>query len=166
MVAYQFPPSGGSGVQRSAKFAKYLPVYGWEPVVLTRDAYRMRLRDHTLLEDLPAGMEIIRTPSRDLTALPGFLSKTGKFVAWKVLVPDGEVLWMKRALGHALTRLEKGDISCLYTTSYPYSDHLMDLKSGRFILTFPGSRISGMSGQITPIFWTSHTRHGVPGRSA
>ena len=53
-------------------------------------------------------MEIIRTPSRDLTALPGFLSKTGKFVAWKVLVPDGEVLWMKRALGHALTRLEKG----------------------------------------------------------
>ena len=128
MVAYQFPPSGGSGVQRSAKFAKYLPVYGWEPVVLTRDAYRMRLRDHTLLEDLPAGMEIIRTPSRDLTALPGFLSKTGKFVAWKVLVPDGEVLWMKRALGHALKRLEKGDISCLYTTSYPYSDHLMGLK--------------------------------------
>ena len=82
MVAYQVPPSGCSGVHSSAKFAKYLPVYGWEPVVLTRDANRMRLRDHNMREDLPSGKEIIRSPARDLTALPGFLSKTGIFVAW------------------------------------------------------------------------------------
>ncbi|HPU45765.1 MAG TPA: glycosyltransferase [Thermoclostridium sp.] len=128
MVAYQFPPLGGSGVQRTAKFAKYLPVYGWKPVVLTRDPYHMQLRDDTLLKDLPAGLEIIKTPSRDLTALPGPLSRIGKFIAWKVLVPDGEILWMKRALKYALARLGKGDISCLYTTSYPYSDHLMGLE--------------------------------------
>jgi len=128
VVAYQFPPAGGSGVQRTAKFAKYLPAYGWEPVILTRETNRLVLRDDTLLEDLPSGMEIIRTPARDLTALPGVLSKAGKFIAWKILVPDGEVLWMKHALEKALARLGKGDISCLYTTSYPYSDHLMGLE--------------------------------------
>lgn len=128
MVAYQFPPAGGSGIQRSAKFAKYLPLYGWEPVVLTRDTKRLGLVDGTLLEELPPETEIIRTPPRDLTAWPGPLSKAGKFIAWKLLVPDGEILWMKRALKDALARLEKGDISCLYTTSYPYSDHLMGLE--------------------------------------
>jgi len=127
MVAYQFPPVGGSGVQRSAKFAKYLPHFGWEPVVLTRSDKRIGLRDDTLLHELPSGMEIIRTPSRDLTAFPGFLSKIGKFIAWKVLIPDGEILWMKRAVREALARIGKGDIHCLYTTSYPYSDHLMGL---------------------------------------
>lgn len=127
MVAYQFPPAGGSGVQRSAKFAKYLPLYGWEPVVLTRNMGRVGLRDDSLLEELPAGMEIIRTPARDLTAFPGPLSGIGKFIAWKLLIPDGEMLWMKRALREAVTRLEKGDIRVLYTTSYPYSDHLMGL---------------------------------------
>lgn len=128
MVAYQFPPAGGSGVQRSAKFAKYLPLYGWEPVVLTRDTNRLPIRDDTLLEELPPELEIIRTPSRDLTALPGPLSKVGKFVAWKLLIPDGEILWMKLALNKTLERIGKGDISALYTTSYPYSDHLMGLE--------------------------------------
>ncbi|HOK42465.1 MAG TPA: glycosyltransferase [Thermoclostridium caenicola] len=137
MVAYQFPPAGGSGVQRSAKFAKYLPAFGWEPVVLTRSDKRIGLRDDTLLQDLPADMEIIRTPPRDLTAFPGILSKVGKFIAWKVLIPDGEILWMKRAVKEALARIGRGDIHCLYTTSYPYSDHLMGLGIKRIYPELP-----------------------------
>ncbi|HFE52934.1 MAG TPA: glycosyl transferase family 1, partial [Bacteroidetes bacterium] len=34
-VAYYFPPAGGSGVQRVLKFVRYLPEFGWQPVVLT-----------------------------------------------------------------------------------------------------------------------------------
>lgn len=128
MVAYQFPPAGGSGVQRSVKFAKFLPSYGWEPVILTREAGDIKLRDESLMEEIPKGIEIIRTPPRDLTALPGPLSKAGKFIAWKLLAPDGEILWMKRALKTAINRLKKGDIDALYTTSYPFSDHMMGLE--------------------------------------
>lgn len=128
MVAYQFPPVGGSGVQRSAKFAKYLPSFGWEPVVLTRDNKKMTLRDESLLKELSPDIEIIRTPAYDLTVLPWVLSKVGKFIAWKILVPDGEVLWMKNAVRACLERIKKGDIKAIYTTSYPYSDHLMGLE--------------------------------------
>jgi glycosyltransferase involved in cell wall biosynthesis len=42
MVAYHYPPqSGSSGVQRTLRFADYLPEFGWEPIVLTasRRAY-------------------------------------------------------------------------------------------------------------------------------
>lgn len=128
MVAHQFPPVGGSGVQRSAKFAKYLPHYGWEPVALTRDSHKMVLRDESLLKELPKDMEIIRTPAYDLTVLPWVFSKVGKFVAWKILIPDGEVLWMKKAVKTCLERIKRGDINALYTTSSPYSDHLLGLE--------------------------------------
>ena len=35
LISYYFPPSGGPGVQRVLKFAKYLPDFGWQPTVLT-----------------------------------------------------------------------------------------------------------------------------------
>jgi glycosyltransferase involved in cell wall biosynthesis len=44
IVAFQFPPAGGSsGVQRALKFSKYLPEFGWEPLILTATpgAYRV-----------------------------------------------------------------------------------------------------------------------------
>ena len=132
MIAYQFPPVGGSGVQRSVKFAKYLPLFGWEPVVLTRDDKRMTIRDESFLKDLPDDIEIIRTTAYDLTTMPWLLSKVGKFIAWKILIPDGEVLWMRNAIKSCLKRLEKGDIDAIYTTSYPYSDHLLGLEVKKY----------------------------------
>ncbi|NLM75838.1 MAG: glycosyltransferase family 4 protein [Clostridiaceae bacterium] len=131
MIAHQFPPVGGSGVQRSAKFAKYLPRFGWEPVVITRDTTKMTLRDDSLLKDIPDGIEIIKTPAYDLTVWPSVLNKVGKFIAWKLLIPDGEVLWMKKALPKALERLAKGDIDAVYSTSSPYSAHLLGLELKR-----------------------------------
>ena len=132
MAAHQFPPVGGSGVQRSVKFAKYLPLFGWEPVVLTRDDKRMNIRDESLLKDLPEDIEIIRTPAYDLTTMPWVFSKVGKFIAWKILIPDGELLWMRNAIEACLKRVEKGDIQALYTTSYPYSDHLLGLEVKKY----------------------------------
>ncbi|MEJ2055562.1 MAG: hypothetical protein P8X42_16725, partial [Calditrichaceae bacterium] len=35
IITYYWPPAGGPGVQRVLKFAKYLPEFGWQPVVLT-----------------------------------------------------------------------------------------------------------------------------------
>ena len=35
VISYYWPPTGGSGVQRWVKFAKYLPSEGWQPVIYT-----------------------------------------------------------------------------------------------------------------------------------
>ncbi len=35
LVAYHFPPDTAVGAVRPAKFAKYLPEFGWEPVILS-----------------------------------------------------------------------------------------------------------------------------------
>ena len=37
MIAFEFPPQGQVGVQRSSKFAKYLQEYGIRPIVVTTD---------------------------------------------------------------------------------------------------------------------------------
>lgn len=66
MVAYLFPPIGGSGVFRSIKFAKYLPEFGWNPMVISTDhpPIEMNYTDESLVQEIPDGVEVIRIPDR------------------------------------------------------------------------------------------------------
>lgn len=64
LVSYFFPPLGGAGVQRTVKFARYLPEFGWEPLVVTGPGVtgdRWAPLDESLAEDT-RGVEVIRTP--------------------------------------------------------------------------------------------------------
>ena len=58
-IAYFFPPLGGAGVQRSLKFARYLPDHGWHPTVLT-GAADYWLRDDRMLRELDPSIEVHR----------------------------------------------------------------------------------------------------------
>ncbi len=127
MVAYYFPPMGGSGVQRTAKFVKHLRSFGYEPVIFTRGIEKVPLRDDSLLKDIPEGIRVIRTRPWDFTALPGVLSYAGKFISRKVLIPDGERIWQLAARKKAAETVLQENIDLVYTTSSPYSDHLMGL---------------------------------------
>jgi glycosyltransferase involved in cell wall biosynthesis len=63
IIAYMFPPIGGIGVIRPVQFAKYLPQFGWESVILTvaqTDEYMM---DASLLAELPPSVKIHRARS-------------------------------------------------------------------------------------------------------
>ena len=62
IITYYWPPSGGAGVQRWLKFVKYLREFGWEPVIYTPLNAEYPVIDDTLLNDIPAGIEVIRTP--------------------------------------------------------------------------------------------------------
>ena len=63
-LAYHFPPIGGGGVQRNAKFARYLPEFGHVPIVVTGPGSsddRWAPQDDTLGEDVE-GIEVHRVP--------------------------------------------------------------------------------------------------------
>jgi glycosyltransferase involved in cell wall biosynthesis len=60
-IAYAYPPCGGAGVQRTAKFVRYLPDFGWRPTVLTVDPSCYGLKDDSNLADTPDGVDVIRT---------------------------------------------------------------------------------------------------------
>lgn len=71
LIAYYFPPTGGPGTQRSAKFAKYLGEFGWCPWVLTRPdpavSGRWDPQDPGLLRDVGDAVNVVRVP--ELAAL-------------------------------------------------------------------------------------------------
>lgn len=60
IITYYWPPSGGSGVQRWVKFAKYLPKEGWQPVIYTPENPELTTVDKTLAEEIPPEAEIIK----------------------------------------------------------------------------------------------------------
>ncbi len=63
MVAYYFPPVGGVGVQRTLKFATYLPRYGWQPEIVAPGNPGFALRDPSLMALVPATLQVHRTRS-------------------------------------------------------------------------------------------------------
>ena len=62
IIAYYWPPSGGSGVQRWVKFVKYLRDEGWEPVVFAPENPEYPAVDLTMGDDLPKDLEVIKRP--------------------------------------------------------------------------------------------------------
>lgn len=125
-IANQFPPMGGSGVQRSVKFVKHLRSFGYEPIVFTREIGNMPLKDETLLKDIPEGTEIIRTKPWECSELKGAMRIPGKVLS-KFMIPDSARLWFENSKKKALEIIDKENIRLVYTTSAPYSDHLLGL---------------------------------------
>lgn len=52
IVSYFYPPLGGVGVQRTLKTSKYLPKFGWHPIVLTVKNPEYELFDYTLVKEI------------------------------------------------------------------------------------------------------------------
>ncbi|MFV0440823.1 MAG: glycosyltransferase [Lachnospirales bacterium] len=127
IIAYQFPPMGGSGVQRTSKFVKNLHHFGYEPIVLTRDTKDVSLLDESLLKDIPKETKIYRTNAYDKSDSTKKSAIPSKIIGRKVLIPDQARLWELSLHKKALKIIEDEKIDLIYTTSYPYSDHLLGL---------------------------------------
>ncbi len=127
IIAYQFPPMGGSGVQRTSKFVKHLPTFSYEPIVLTRDTENVSLIDETLLEDISEDTIIYRTKAYDSSDSVKKSAIVSKVLARKVLIPDQARLWEMSLHAKVLDIIKNHRIKIIYSTSYPYSDHLLAL---------------------------------------
>lgn len=131
--AYYFPPQGGAGVQRSLKFVRYLPDFGWRPSVVTARAdYWME--DRSLLAEIDAETIVRRVSfpgARLLGRSPAGGARSGARIRllrgltrW-VALPDAYVGWSAaaRRAGEELLRAEAHD--AILTTSSPDSAHLI-----------------------------------------
>ena len=158
-ISYYFPPSGGSGVQRSLKFVKYLPAYGWRPIVLTvrPDAAAYPDLDHEMPREVPEEALIYRTNAWDPYSLyarwtgkpadkavtVGFLSdespswrdRMARWVRGNVFLPDARVGWVPFATQAGRKILAEHPIDVIYTTGPPHSTHLIGRKLKRLTNT-------------------------------
>lgn len=98
MIAYHFPPFGGSsGVQRTLRFSAQLPDHGWEPIVLTAHPRAYERLDTALLSDVHESTTVIRAQAWDTKrhlAIQGryleFMARPDRWSSWWLgAVPAG-----------------------------------------------------------------------------
>lgn len=130
IIANEFPPMGGAGVQRTTKFVKYLRDFGYEPVVVTKE-HVADLTDKSLLSDIPEGIKIYRLKPYDTVNRKGILRIPMKFLGTRLLSPDSEYFWYRFNMDRVRDIIKKEGIRLVYTTSFPYSSHLMGLEIRR-----------------------------------
>ena len=115
MVAFHFPPQrGSSGIQRTLKFAQYLPAAGWQPLVLSAHP---RAYDATSTDQLP---EI--APGTGVRR--AFALNTGRHLALRgrylglMALPDRWCTWLLGAVPAGLGMLRRYRPQVIWST-YP-----------------------------------------------
>lgn len=157
IIAYYWPPAGGGGVQRWLKFVRYLPEFGWEPVVYVPANAQYPLEDHSLLNEVPEGVEVIRGPIREvrglyqkLKSLGGkkqvsdagemdtlffrnpdeltWFAKLSLFIRSNLFIPDARRLWIAPSVRRLKQYLRSHPVDVIVSTGPPHSCHLIALR--------------------------------------
>ena len=145
IITYYFPPSGGPGVQRVLKFAKYLPEFGWEPVVLTVKDGDYPAIDESLLKEIPPSLKVYRTSilepynfyrritgkkpgtAVDVNNIPkkgdskSFSEGIAEFIRATFFIPDARIGWLWNAVDEAKKIIQQENIDAIYSSSPPYT---------------------------------------------
>lgn len=150
MIAYFFPPLGGVGCQRVVKFARYLPQFGWRPIVLTADKSPYPLRDPELMAELvpkPVIFRALTVEPEQLyqlyqrvlsraprgkggaagTSVPDKESKpslAARLQSW-FFIPDARIGWLPFALVRGKQAILQERPAVIWSTSAPYTVHMI-----------------------------------------
>ena len=177
VITYYWPPTGGSGVQRWVKFAKYLPSEGWQPVIYTPENPEQLAVDHSLEADIPEGTEIIKTRITEPYELykkflrrsghskeavevnpvnaqnKSFAQKAAMWVRGNLFRPDPRCLWIRPSVKFLKKYLEEHPVDLIVSTGPPQSMHMI----GRLLSRETGLPwIADFRDPWTKIFYFKH----------
>lgn len=148
VITYYWPPAGGAGVQRWLKFVKYLSMMGWEALVYTPLNPENPVEDKSLLDEIPPGTTIIKTPIRepynfykrfvgmkptDRVAAnfisngrkPSFAQKVSVWIRGNFFIPDPRVFWVAPSVRFLKEMLADDPVDLIVTSGPPHSMHLI-----------------------------------------
>jgi glycosyltransferase involved in cell wall biosynthesis len=116
-LSYHFPPVGGAGVQRAARFARLLPSFGYQPVCVAGPGEarsRWAPEDQSLLGEIPAETEVHRLGGPEPAPLEGWRIPAQR---WLRLREPWSKWWVNGAVG--LAELA-GTTDLIYAWMQPY----------------------------------------------
>jgi len=148
VITYYWPPSGGAGVQRWLKFTKYLPEFGWQPVIYTPKNPEAPVEDTSLLADIHPQTIVIKRRIWEPYKMymrflgkqsgarinAGFLSeqeKPGKkegisvWIRGNMFIPDARKFWIKPSVRFLRKYLKKKPVDAIISTGPPHSMHMI-----------------------------------------
>ncbi len=156
VITYYWPPAGGAGVQRTLKFTKYLPEFGWKPYVLTVQNPDAPVYDESLFKDVNSEVKIFKTKAiepfsaykkftgkKDDEKIPAdilmkkngsFKEKFAKFVRANFFIPDAKIGWLPYAVKKGEEIIRRENIDLIYASSPPQTvaliGHKLSKKTG------------------------------------
>ncbi len=173
IITYYWPPAGGPGVQRVLRFVRYLPEFGWLPVVFTVEKGTYPALDPSLIGQIPRQCRVYTSPIvepyglfRRLMgrgqeeAIPNFVMSevagagwAGGLARWiraNLFVPDARVGWLLTGIGPALKALRKEQPEVLFASSPP---HTIQLLACRLVKHHPLPWVADLRDPWSEAFW-------------
>lgn len=150
IITYYWPPAGGSGVQRWLKFTKYLPQFGWKPIVYTPENPELPVKDESLFKDIPSEAEIIKRKiiepysfyksfigqkkeegikagfAKEQKA-SGFKQNMSVWIRGNLFIPDARKYWIRPSVKYLTKYLTENSVDLIVSTGPPHSMHLIAL---------------------------------------
>ena len=152
IISYYWPPTGGSGVQRWVKFAKYLPAEGWQPVIYTPENPEQLAVDPSLEHDVPECAEVIKRHITEPYAMykkvlrrsghskeavevnpvnaqnKSALQKMAMWVRGNLFRPDPRCWWIRPSVRFLKKYLKEHPVDLIVSTGPPQSMHMIGMK--------------------------------------
>jgi len=184
LITYYWPPAGGPGVQRVLKFAKYLPEFDWEPVILTVENGDYPAIDQSLLADIPPNISVYKTRSwepfrfyrklskvKDNAGIPTFVlnpdqdeKATAQLTRWlraNFFIPDARIGWVLPARRLGLSIIQNEEINLIWSSSPPHSLQLI----AQYLAHHTGVKwVADLRDPWTEAFWQRELPQTLPAR--
>ena len=146
IITYYWPPAGGPGVQRWLKFVKYLPEFGFQPIVYIPENPSYPIIDENLLSEVNDQSIILRNKITEPYQWASFLSKNKTTKISSGIIPnkkkqtfldqlllwirgnDARFLWVKPSVKYLEKYILENEITSIITSGPPHSLHLIGLE--------------------------------------
>lgn len=150
IITYFWPPAGGPGVQRILKFVKYLPKFGWEPIILTVQNGEYPAIDYSLEKNIPNTCKVYKTNSFEPFSLykkflgiknnqhiptavlteekVSFKKRIANWIRLNLFIPDAKIGWKYFAVKEGLNIIAREKPDIIFSSSPPPTVHLIAKK--------------------------------------
>lgn len=153
IITYYWPPVGGGGVQRWLKTTKYLPEYGWEPIIFTPGNGASFVSDEKALSPIHKKMQVIKFPIWEplnlykkltgkskgqsvMVGMPsgeqGFMAKLSVWIRGNLFIPDAKMFWIRPASKFLIKFLKENPVAAIVSTGPPHTTHLIAKRVAKY----------------------------------
>ncbi|MHB1688560.1 MAG: glycosyltransferase [Ignavibacteriaceae bacterium] len=149
-ITYYWPPSGKASLHWPLKMIKFLPKFGWQPVVLTVDEDTFSAKDESLLKEIADDLKVLKTKTfepfdiykkftgkkkEEQLVASETISTTNKslthrisiWIRMNLFIPDARIGWYFHAVKDGMKLFREEKVDAVVSIGPPHTAHIVGL---------------------------------------